>query len=159
ARAIIQAATHMANLVEKTLKTNRLETGQFPFEFGIIDLAAVAREVLARVATRPSHPLTSDISEDPIPCWADRDRIAEGLENLISSAGKHARGGAAVQGGVRGEDERGVVSGRDEGLGIAEGALDRLFRPFSRVRNLRTADIEGSGLGLYICDRIVRAHG
>src|SRR6185436_2221798 len=44
-------------------------------------------------------------------------------------------------------------------IGIAEADLDRLFRPFSRVRNLRTADIEGSGLGLYICDRIVRAHG
>src|SRR5262249_37363058 len=48
---------------------------------------------------------------------------------------------------------------RDQGLGIAAADLDLLFRPFSRIRNLRTADIEGSGLGLYICDRIVRAHG
>jgi CheY-like chemotaxis protein len=60
---------------------------------------------------------------------------------------------------VHREDERAVVSVRDQGIGIAEADLDRLFRPFSRVRNLRTADIEGSGLGLYICDRIVRAHG
>src|SRR5262249_17901029 len=35
----------------------------------------------------------------------------------------------------------------------------RLFRAFSRVRDVRTAEIEGSGLGLYICERIVRAHG
>ena len=47
ARSIIHAATHMANLVDKTLKTTRLETGQFPFEFGVVDLAAVAREVVA----------------------------------------------------------------------------------------------------------------
>jgi CheY-like chemotaxis protein len=50
------------------------------------------------------------------------------------------------------------VSVSDRGLGIAPADLDRLFRPFSRVRNRQTAAIEGSGLGLYICDRIVRAH-
>jgi CheY-like chemotaxis protein len=50
------------------------------------------------------------------------------------------------------------VSVRDSGIGIDAADLDRLFRPFSRVRNRRTASIEGSGLGLYICERIVRAH-
>ncbi|HUG52027.1 MAG TPA: GAF domain-containing protein [Vicinamibacteria bacterium] len=159
ARAIIGAATHMANLVEKTLKTNRLETGQFPFEFAVVDLAAVAREVVARLPSRSTHPLIWDIPEDPVPCWADRDRVAEVLDNLISNAVKYSPAGGAVHLEVRREDERVVVSIRDQGLGIAEGDLDRLFRPFSRVRNLRTADIEGSGLGLYICDRIVRAHG
>jgi CheY-like chemotaxis protein len=94
-----------------------------------------------------------------VPCWADRERMAEVIENLLSNAIKYSPGGGRVQLEVRREDERAVVSVKDEGLGIAEGDLDRLFRPFSRVRNLRTADIEGSGLGLYICDRIVRAHG
>src|SRR5262245_20183576 len=97
ARAIIQAATHMANLVEKTLKTNRLETGQFPFDFGIIDLAAVAREVVARVPVKATHPLTAAISEDPVPCWADRERMAEVIENLVSNAIKYSPGGGRVQ--------------------------------------------------------------
>jgi signal transduction histidine kinase len=159
ARSIIHAATHMANLVEKTLKTNRLETGQFPFDFGIVDLAAVAREVVGRVPARASHTVVAEIPEDPVPCWADRDRLAEVLDNLISNAVKYSPGGGTVHLEIHREDERAVVSVRDQGIGIAEGDLDRLFRPFSRVRNLRTADIEGSGLGLYICDRIVRAHG
>ena len=55
-------------------------------------------------------------------------------------------------------DDAATVSVRDSGIGIDAADLDRLFRPFSRVRNRRTASIEGSGLGLYICDRIVRAH-
>jgi signal transduction histidine kinase/DNA-binding response OmpR family regulator len=159
ARSIILAATHMANLVEKTLKTNRLETGQFPFDFGIVDLTAVAREVVGRIPARTLHPLTAEIPEDPVPCWADRDRLAEVLDNLISNAVKYSPAGGAVRLEIRREDERAVVTVSDQGIGIAEGDLDRLFRPFSRVRNLRTADIEGSGLGLYICDRIVRAHG
>jgi len=159
ARSIIHAATHMANLVEKTLKTNRLETGQFPFDFGVVDLSAVAREVVGRMPARAMHPLVAEIPEDPVPCWADRDRLAEVLDNLVSNAVKYSPSGGAVHLEIRRDDERAVVSVRDQGIGIAEGDLDRLFRPFSRVRNLRTADIEGSGLGLYICDRIVRAHG
>jgi CheY-like chemotaxis protein len=149
----------MANLVEKTLKTNRLETGQFPFDFAVIDVAAVAREVVGRLPARSSHKLVAEIPEDPVPAWADRDRLAEVLDNLISNAVKYSPSGGTVRLAIQREDERAVVSVADEGIGIAEGDLDRLFRPFSRVRNLRTADIEGSGLGLYICDRIVRAHG
>ncbi|MGH9885374.1 MAG: ATP-binding response regulator, partial [bacterium] len=97
--------------------------------------------------------------EDPVPCWADRDRIAEVLDNLVSNAVKYSPGGGrvAVQVERRGEDA--VVRVVDSGIGIAPTDLARLFRPFSRVRDRQTAEIEGSGLGLYICDRIVRAHG
>src|SRR5207245_459789 len=52
AQAIIRAATHMASLVDKTLKTTRLETGHFPFEFGVVELGAVARAVVSRGAGR-----------------------------------------------------------------------------------------------------------
>jgi len=47
----------------------------------------------------------------------------------------------------------------DRGLGIAAVDQSRLFRPFSRVQKPGAARIPGSGLGLYICERIVRAHG
>ncbi len=159
ARAIIHAATHMANLVEKTLKTTRLETGQFPFDFGVMDLAAVTRDVAARVPERVTHPLTLEVPEDPVPCWADRDRIAEVLDNLISNAVKYSPGGGPVHVRVKREGETAEVRVSDHGIGIAPSDLPRLFRPFSRLRTVRTAEIEGSGLGLYICERIVRAHG
>jgi CheY-like chemotaxis protein len=60
---------------------------------------------------------------------------------------------------VRPDREAAVVRVTDSGFGIASKDMERLFRPFSRVRDVRTAEIEGSGLGLYICERIVRAHG
>jgi signal transduction histidine kinase/DNA-binding response OmpR family regulator len=159
ARAIIHAATHMANLVEKTLKTTRLETGQFPFDFGLMDLAAVARDMVSRLPARASHPLLVEIPEDPIPCWGDRDRVGEVLDNLISNAMKYSPAGGPVRLEIGRDDEVATVRVSDQGLGIEPADLVRLFRPFSRVRNVQTAEIEGSGLGLYICDRIVRAHG
>jgi signal transduction histidine kinase/DNA-binding response OmpR family regulator len=159
ARAIISAATHMSSLVDKTLKTSRLETGQFPFEFGVVNLAAIAREVVERQPVDELHPLSASIPDDPVPCWADRDRLTEVLENLISNAIKYSPKGGTVHLEMRSEAEVVTVQVVDRGLGIAAADLRRLFRPFSRVRNQGTAAIEGSGLGLYICERIVRAHG
>jgi len=159
ARSIIQAATHMANLVDKTLKTSRLETGHFPFEFGLMDLSATVREVTARSPLDEKHPLEVVVPEDPLPCWADPDRVSEVLENLVSNAVKYSPEGGPVRVEVASEGEVAFVRVTDRGIGIAPRDMDRLFRPFSRVRDRRTAEIEGSGLGLYICERIVRAHG
>ena len=158
ARAIIQSATHMANLVDKTLKTTRLETGHFPFEFGLVDLAATVRAVVARFPRSGSHQLVARVPDEPVPVWADRDRMAEVLDNLISNAIKYSPEGGRVEVGLERADDSATVSVSDQGIGIEPGDLERLFKPFSRVRTRRTASIEGSGLGLYICDRIVRAH-
>jgi signal transduction histidine kinase/DNA-binding response OmpR family regulator len=159
ARSIIQAATHMANLVDKTLKTSRLETGHFPFEFSLMDLSATVQDVLARSPLDGRHPLDLVLPEGPLPCWADPDRVSEVVQNLVSNAVKYSPEGGAVRVEVRADREAAVVRVTDHGFGIAPRDMDRLFRPFSRVRDVRTAEIEGSGLGLYICERIVRAHG
>ncbi|HEV8253707.1 MAG TPA: GAF domain-containing protein [Vicinamibacteria bacterium] len=158
-KAIIQAATHMADLVEKTLKTTRLETGQFAFEFGLVDLAETVREVLRRFRADEAHPIRAVVPDDPIPCWADAGRVAEVVENLLSNAVKYSPEGGAVDVSVRREGESVAVSVADLGIGLDPSELHRLFRPFSRLQNAKAADIEGSGLGLYICDRIVKAHG
>jgi signal transduction histidine kinase/DNA-binding response OmpR family regulator len=159
ARAIIQAATHMAAMVDKTLKTTRLETGHLPFEFGVVDLGAVVRDVLGRQPPDPLRPVEAELPEDPLPCWSDRERIAEVVENLVSNALKYSPQGGPVrvEAGADGEWLRVRVS--DRGMGIAPEDMGRLFRPFSRVRTRQTAEIEGTGLGLYICERIVKAHG
>jgi signal transduction histidine kinase/DNA-binding response OmpR family regulator len=158
ARAIIQSATHMASLVDKTLKTTRLETGHFPFDFGLMDLGGTLRAVVGRFPRNGSHPLHLEVPEEPIPVWGDRDRISEVLENLISNAIKYSPAGGEVEVLLQRGDDEATVSVSDRGLGIERKDLDRLFKPFSRVRTRETASIEGSGLGLYICDRIVRAH-
>jgi signal transduction histidine kinase/DNA-binding response OmpR family regulator len=159
ARAIIRAATHMANLVDKTLKTTRLETGHFPFEFGVVDLGAVVQAVASRLPDDPRHPIFVETPDDPVPCWVDQDRMSEVVENLISNALKYSPDGGPVRVELKRDNESATLTVVDVGMGIDAKDMDRLFRPFSRVRSRRTAEIEGSGLGLYICDRIVKAHG
>jgi signal transduction histidine kinase len=159
-RAIIQSATHMATMVDKTLKTTRLETGHFPFEFKMIDIAAAAREVVARFPHSARHPLELELPEDPLPAWADPERVAEVLDNLLQNAVKYSPAGGPVRLVVEVKGgETVTLRVKDRGIGVASADMDRLFRPFSRVRNRQTAEIEGTGLGLYICERIVKAHG
>jgi CheY-like chemotaxis protein/anti-sigma regulatory factor (Ser/Thr protein kinase) len=159
AQNIIRSATHMARLVEKTLKTTRLETGQLAFDFGLVDAGAKLCEVVTRFPQDPARPIRVDLPDHPLPVWADPDRLAEVVENLLTNAVKYSPDGGAIRLFARRDHESVVVGVEDRGLGLAAADRDHLFRPFSRIRSARTADIEGSGLGLYICDRIVRAHG
>ena len=159
AHAIVGAASRMAGLMDRTLETTRLETGQFAFDFRLVDLATRVREAASHFRSDPEHPLLLDVPDEPLPAWADGERIAEVVENLLQNAVKYSPGGGEVRLSVKRERETAVVSVSDHGIGIDPGDLAKLFRPFSRLRDRRSAGIEGFGLGLSICERFVRAHG
>jgi signal transduction histidine kinase/DNA-binding response OmpR family regulator len=159
ARAIVGSAARMAALMDRTLETTRLETGRFAFDFRLVDLAARLREVAARFPSDPAHPVVLDVPDEPLPCWADGERIAEVVENLLSNAVKYSPGGGEVRLAVRRDRETAAVSVSDHGIGISPEGQGRLFRPFSRVHDRKAVDVEGFGLGLSICERFVRAHG
>jgi signal transduction histidine kinase/DNA-binding response OmpR family regulator len=159
AHAIIGAASRMAALMDRTLETTRLETGQFAFDFRLVDLAARAREAAEHFPSDPAHPLVLDVPDEPLPAWADEGRIAEVLENLLSNAVKYSPAGGEVRLSVRRERETAIVSVGDRGIGIAREDLGRLFRPFSRLHDRRASGTKGFGLGLSISERFVRAHG
>jgi len=159
AGAIVGSAGRMASLMDRTLETTRLETGQFAFDFRLVDLAARLREAAAHFPTDPPHPLVLDVPEEPLPCWADGERIAEVVENLLSNAVKYSPEGGEVRLAVRRDRETAVVSVSDHGIGIVPEDVGRLFRPFSRLHDRKAEGVEGFGLGLSICERFVRAHG
>jgi len=155
----VAGATRMAGLMDRTLETTRLETGQFAFNFGLVDLAACLRDAAARFPADAAHPVVLDLPDEPLPCWADDVRIGEVVENLLSNAVKYSPEGGEVRLAVRRDRETAVVSVSDRGMGIAPEKLGLLFRPFSRVHDREATGIEGFGLGLSICERIARAHG
>jgi signal transduction histidine kinase/DNA-binding response OmpR family regulator len=159
AQAIVGAASRMAKLMDRTLDTTRLETGQFAFDFKLVDLSARIREAANHFTTDPAHPLVVELPDEPLPAWADGERIAEVVENLLQNAVKYSPGGGQLRLAVRRERELARVSVSDRGIGIAAEDVARLFRPFSRLHDRKTSGIEGFGLGLSICERFVRAHG
>lgn len=159
ARAIRESIRHLAQLVDKTLKSTRLETGQLPFDFGLCDLGAVVREVAGRQPAELAERLRVELPEEPLPCWADRDRLVELVENLLSNGAKYSEAPQPVEVSLTRHGDAATLAVSDHGVGIADDDLARLFKPFSRIQRADAPRVPGTGLGLYICERIVRAHG
>ena len=91
--------------MDRTLETTRLETGQFAFDFRLVDLATRVREAASHFRSDPEHPLVLDVPDEPLPAWADGERIAEVVENLLQNAVKYSPGGGEVRLSVRRERE------------------------------------------------------
>lgn len=90
---------------------------------------------------------------------ADPERLGQALDNILSNAVKYAHEGGllTVDLGVEEGQARLIVT--DEGIGIDQEDLEKLFTPYFRARTASRAGVAGYGLGLMITRRILRAHG
>ncbi len=90
----------------------------------------------------------------------DRDRLRAALDALVENAVKYTAEHDAIELRARADDSRGVViEVADEGCGIADEALERIFDRFARADVARTRSAGGVGLGLAIVDAIAKRHG
>jgi signal transduction histidine kinase len=157
---IEQTANRLATLTEDLLDVSRLQQGVLPLRPRRTDVAALIESVTARLQEQsPAHRLVLDLACSPRPAVVDPDRIEQVLENLLGNAIKYTPGGEQVEVTV-GPDQGGVLLRvRDRGIGLPEQFLERIFEPFARASNAVARNIEGLGLGLYICRQIAEQHG
>jgi signal transduction histidine kinase len=87
-------------------------------------------------------------------------RIERILDNLIDNAIKYSPDGGEVKVSARRDGDSVLISVSDQGIGISAANLKKLFQPFSRLETLVAGTaIQGVGLGLVVCRRLVEAHG
>jgi two-component system phosphate regulon sensor histidine kinase PhoR len=98
--------------------------------------------------------------EQPITVFADKEKIRQVLSNLVDNSIKYGKHGGSTVASVYNTDEKNIlIEISDDGMGINEKYLDRVFERFFRTTEGRGRDVMGSGLGLSICKHIVEAHG
>lgn len=90
---------------------------------------------------------------------ADRDKITQVLTNLISNSIKYGKNRGFIKIGCHQTKNKCIVSIKDNGIGISEKNIPRLFERFYRVDKSRSREQGGTGLGLAIVKHIVEAHG
>ena len=90
---------------------------------------------------------------------ADREDINIMMNNLLSNAVKYNHNGGEVEVTVDGDGENAIITVRDTGIGIREEDQVLLFNDFVRIRNKKTRDITGSGLGLSIVKKVADLYG
>ncbi len=141
-------AEHMRKLVQDLLEVSRIETKKNKFErFGP---EADVRQIIDDYAIIDSN---KDIIFEvgPLPqMYGDRQRLVAVMRHLIDNAVKY--GGRHI---TVGHDPKRGYYVKDDGIGIEPGYFERIFRPGERLKDVA---VEGTGMGLYFCQRVLRLH-
>jgi two-component system phosphate regulon sensor histidine kinase PhoR len=154
----------LVNLIGDLDEISRLESGEQvlnPSAFVIQDLIKDVYETLAiKAKDKGSRLMVKKGCEDPVSVYADKEKIRQVLTNLVDNAIKYGKQDGMVEASVYNTDGRNIlVEISDDGIGIAEEHLGRVFERFYRTDYGRSRNIGGTGLGLAICKHIIEAHG
>src|SRR5262245_15568581 len=155
-----RSARRMTHLIDDLLDLALAGFGAaFPLHRSSTGLGALVREVGAEVSTTsPGARITVETDGQLVGQW-DRGRLAEALTNLLSNAVAHGSPGKPITVKACGDgDVKVSVAVTNEGRGIPRDQLGDLFNPMKRAPADR-GDRRHLGLGLYIVNRIVEAHG
>lgn len=156
--------SRMVHLVSDLDEITKLESGQQAMRkqnFFIQDLIKEIYETLAQKANEKNIKLSIKKGcEQPVEVFADKEKISRVLINLVDNAIKYGKPGGVVTSGFYKTDEQHVlVEVTDNGIGIKEEHLPRIFERFYRTDTGRSRNVGGTGLGLAICKHIIEAHG
>jgi signal transduction histidine kinase len=157
---IQELTTRLGDLVSQILDATHLDADPLILERTPVSFAALVARLRGDLAlTGGDDRIVTDLPDDLPPVEVDPSRVGRILENLVGNALKYAPDGSPVVIGAESVDGWLVVHVDDEGIGVPEADRPLVAEPFHRAWNVRESRIPGTGLGLYICRRLVEAHG
>lgn len=149
-------------LIKDLDEISKLETGQIPINHQRFDVVLLAKEVKESLEDKASEHGISlrfrDKYQHPMMVSADREKIRQVFVNLIDNSFKYGRAKGHTDIRIYELFETVLVEVTDDGIGIEEKNLSRVFERFYRTDKSRSRKIGGSGLGLSIVKHIIEAH-
>lgn len=149
-------------LIQDLDEISKLESGRWPINFKPFDLVALINEVLESVEDRASKNQITLVFKSkyqiPNQVLADREKISQVLYNLLDNSFKYGQPKGHTYIRIYELFEQVLVEVTDDGIGIEEKSLSRVFERFYRADKSRSRMIGGSGLGLAIVKHIIEAH-
>lgn len=158
---ILKAGNHLLELINEILDLAKVESGHIALSLEPIELSLVVEECLRLVGTLANkRDIELSYAGFGKSCVrADRTRLKQVLLNLISNAIKYNIEGGSVKIDAKSEDTEWLrIQVTDTGPGIPVERLPELFQPFNRL-DAENSEIEGSGIGLTITQRIIEIMG
>ncbi len=154
----------LTNLLNDLDEISSLERGElivYRQNFIIQDLVRDVYESLSVMADEKNiHYSIKKGCESPLVVNADKEKIRQVLTNLIENSIKYGKQDGTIVASMYRTDGRHIlIEISDDGIGIPEKHLPRVFERFYRTEEGRSIDVTGSGLGLAICKHIIEAHG
>lgn len=158
-KLIHNKALSLGGLVDDLLDVSRVESGRaLPLHYKEFDFEAMLGEVIDRYVSGDSpHEFIISAEEDSSMLVADRLRLKQVVDHLVSNAVQYAPAGGRVTVVLTRLDDKYQLSVEDQGIGMDEGQLVHIFDRFYRADSSDTA-VQGVGLGMSIVRNIVLAH-
>ena len=151
----------MINIVEDLEVISRLETDNNELDFENFNIIHLIEEVLDQLEMKANKMniallLKSESNSDIV--YADKNKMQQVFMNLISNSIKYGKDGGTTNVRLFDMSDKLLIEVADDGIGISENALSRLFERFYRVDKNRSREIGGTGLGLAIVKHIIEGH-
>lgn len=149
------------NLLENLLQWSRTQTGKIKYKPEYIALHEIVKENLNLFDTNAKEKeiLMSDVVDDDLVVWADRNMTDTVIRNLLSNALKYTLPGGKINISSNLENHMVYLSVKDNGVGMTDANKKKIFRSDTLHSTYGTMDEKGSGLGLLLCKEFVEKQG
>ena len=154
-------ADRMTRLVKDLLTLSQLDSSKIierRKKFDLAQLVSSVAEKLSISAKNSGHRIKLDINMSSPVCFGEPDAIEQVITNIISNSIKYTPGGGKIDIACYGDFSKAYITVRDNGIGIPESDLPRIFERFYRVDKARSRQSGGTGLGLAIAKEIILRH-
>ena len=166
-KVIADESDRLEGMINDLLDVSKVAAGALRLETFPVELSRLLTSVVQGADLQTDrHRFILDFPPDPLPVvQADEDKLRQVFANLIGNAIKYAPAGGDIRVGAWREEPRDprklarvVVYVADQGIGIPESELDRIYQSFYRVDRGSNRSTSGTGLGLFLAKSIVEAH-
>jgi signal transduction histidine kinase len=158
---------HLSRLIDDLLDVSRITRGKLTLHTETVELRDVARHALETVQPliqARGHELTLRLAEEPLYVQGDAVRLAQVVSNLLTNAAKYTSEGGRIEVAVEPSSNAGkypdaTIRVSDNGCGIGNDVLARLFEPSTHEERLNSGSHGGLGIGLIVVRGLVEMHG
>ncbi len=161
---IEDSGRHLLSLINDVLDYAKIEAGRLDLNFVAVPVENLCHDgvqLVTQMARAKSHEIVVDVDPDVHTIPGDVLRLRQVLVNLLGNAVKFTPEGGVITLWVRGDARRGMVdfTVEDNGVGIPQESLPRLFEPFTQLDSSLARTHSGTGLGLALVSRFIELHG
>ena len=159
---IKQNSYRLLKLVNNLIDITRIDAGYYDIKMANYNIVEIIEDItmsITQYAQQKGIRLIFDTEKEEIIIGCDPDKIERIILNLLSNAIKYTDQGGEIKVSITSNNEKVFVSVKDNGVGISERNLDKIFERFAQDSSSFSRRCEGSGIGLSLVKSLVEMHG